>query len=238
MIIYLLSFPNGKHYVGRTKNSLEQRCTEHKARAVHGHQHPLYHAINKYGWENVKKEVLHLATSHEELVIKELEFILHFNSLANGYNLTINTEIGGDNWEGRRDSEEYNLFVEKMKLLTSGGNNGMYGRKHSKESTDKMKRKAVGRFTLSWFQEKYGEVEGKVRYENRCNNRRGKVTGSQNTSYKGVNTLEFKRDVLSGISKSRLCETYGLASTSFSRRLQDVFGDTSLYRIRGKIRNL
>lgn len=165
MLIYLLKFPNGKHYVGRTKNTLEQRCTEHKARAVHGHQHPLYHAINKYGWENVTKEVLCTATTHNELVLKELEFILQYDSLSNGYNLTINTEIGGDNWEGRRDSKEYQSFVDKMKVLNSSGR--MHGKSHNQSSKDQMKLKAKGRFSLEWFQERNGIEEGERLYKER-----------------------------------------------------------------------
>ena len=165
MIIYLLSFPNGKHYVGRTRNSLEQRLIEHKTRATKGYQHPLYYAINKYGWENVAKAKLYTASTEEELVIKELEFIKNFNSLQNGYNLTLNTEIGGDNWKGRRDTREYSEFVEKMKEVNSF--NRMHGKSHSEETKQLQKEKAKGRFSLPWFIERYGEEEGQFKYKER-----------------------------------------------------------------------
>jgi len=96
MIVYLFSFPNGKHYVGRTKNSLAQRVTEHKSRVGKKH-HPLYHAFEKYGWDCVKKEVIDTAENQDELVIKELFYINKYDSYNNGYNLTLNTEVGGDN---------------------------------------------------------------------------------------------------------------------------------------------
>ena len=164
MIIYLFSFPNGKHYVGRTKNSFEQRCTEHKSR-VGKTQHPLYYAFEKYGWDNTIKEVIDSADTHEELVLKELTYINKYDSLYNGYNLTINTEIGGDNWEGRRDTEEYLQFLEKMREINSIGR--MHGKYHSETTKELQREKAKGRFSLPWFIERYGESEGTEKYQER-----------------------------------------------------------------------
>ena len=167
MLIYLFSFPNGKHYVGRTKNSLEQRCAEHKNR-IGKTQHPLYYAFEKYGWDNVTKESIDSADTHEELVLKELEYINKYNSLFNGYNLTINTEIGGDNWEGRRDTEEYSQFLIKMRDLRLGDLNGMFGNQHKDSSKSAMKVKAKGRYSLEWFQGRNGIEEGEQMYKARC----------------------------------------------------------------------
>ena len=167
MIIYLFSFPNGKHYVGRTKNNFEQRCAEHKNR-VGKAQHPLYYAFAKYGWDNVHKQILDHTSTHEELVLKELEYINKYDSLYNGYNLTLNTEIGGDNWAGRRDTQQYADFIDKMRHLTLGSNNGMYDKVHREDTKDKMKEKAKGRYSLEWFQERKGIEEGEQLYKARC----------------------------------------------------------------------
>lgn len=166
MVIYLLKFPNGKHYVGRTSNTPEQRWREHKHRADRGYQHPLYYAINKYGWDNVEKSVLSEATDLDQLVLLELDYIQKYNSLANGYNLTLNTEIGGDNWQGRRDSQEYKDFVARMLEINSSGK--MHGKSHKESSIQKMKEKAKGRFSLVWYINRYGEVEGTNKYNARC----------------------------------------------------------------------
>ena len=161
----MLSFPNGKHYVGRTKNTLNQRLTEHKTRATKNYQHPLYYAINKYGWDSIEKTQLYIANTEEELVLKELEFIKLFDSLYNGYNLTLNTEVGGDNWKGRRDTEKYFEFVERMKELNNS--NRMHGKSHSTKTKQLQKEKAKGRYSLPWFIERYGEVEGTEKYQQR-----------------------------------------------------------------------
>jgi group I intron endonuclease len=234
MIIYLFSFPNGKHYVGRTKNSFEQRCYEHKHNVTKKIQHPLYYAFNKYGWDSVEKRVLEKVNTHEEAVIKELDYIIKYDSLRNGYNLTYNTQIGGDNWEGRRDTEEYNQFVIKMQLINNS--NKMHGKNHSEQTIQLLKEKAKGRYTLQWFQERYGEDEGIRKYSDRRENRKGKLIGELNTSYKKVDEESFKEDILGGMSKKDLCMKHGLASTSFSRRLRDVFGESSLYKIRGRVK--
>lgn len=50
----------------------------------------------------------------------------------------------------------------------SGHNpNGMIGRKHRLESKEKQRSKSIGRYTLSWFIERYGEVEGQLKYSER-----------------------------------------------------------------------
>lgn len=168
MIIYLLKFPNKKHYVGRTQNSLQQRLTEHLTRATRKIQHPLYYAINKYGWDNVEKIQLYEAQTEKELIMKELEYIIQYDSFNNGYNLTLNTEIGGDNWKGRRDTPEYEAWKEHMSEAMKGAANGMYGKTHKESTKSKMKEKAKGRFSLPWYIEKNGREEGTQKYNDRC----------------------------------------------------------------------
>ena len=60
MICYLYTFPNGKKYCGITKNSIEQRASgRYKGQRVG-------YAIEKYGWENVTKEVI-LESDNEDI---------------------------------------------------------------------------------------------------------------------------------------------------------------------------
>jgi len=163
--VYLFTFPNGKHYVGRT-NNYENRLISHKHSAKKKKKFTLYFAINKYGWDNVDKKVIDVVDTLEESIVKEFERIVEYDSVKNGYNSTFNTKDGGSIWIDRQDSEEYLSFVEYMKDITKGENNGMYGKKHSSETRDLLKQKAKGRFSLSWYLEKYGE-SGKEMYEKR-----------------------------------------------------------------------
>ena len=169
--IYKITSPSGKIYIGRTK-SLESRMAQHKYEAKSGRKDQVIHiAIRKYGWENMEVEVLAKAPSSEIKLLEE-HFIKNYDAVNIGYNSSYNTTRGGDQWEGRKDTEEYKAFTEKMSGITSGENNGMYGRKHSEETRAKMTAKAAGRCSLEWFINKHGQVEGTERYEGMMEKRR------------------------------------------------------------------
>jgi group I intron endonuclease len=166
-VIYLFEFPNGKFYVGRT-NDFEGRLATHKHQVTKKKRHQLYWAIRKYGWDNIKKSIIASASTLEEIVALEYEFIVKYDSIRSGYNMTENTKIGGDNWEGRRDGEEYREFLLNMREIRLGEKNGMYRKRHSKETKVLLKEKAKGRYSKEWFISKYGEAEGLDRYNKRC----------------------------------------------------------------------
>lgn len=85
--IYLFTFPNGKHYCGFTSRSLNKRWGGHGE----GYEKcPLvWKAIQKYGWDNIIKEVIFIFDNEEEALNKEKEVIAEMQ-LTNpdfGYNL-------------------------------------------------------------------------------------------------------------------------------------------------------
>ena len=90
--IYKYTFPNGKIYVGKTKTNIEQRAGSNGCR--YGDNTLVGRAIRKYGWINVKKEILLDNLSESEANKKEREIIreLDANNRLCGYNLT----KGGD----------------------------------------------------------------------------------------------------------------------------------------------
>jgi group I intron endonuclease len=81
---------NGKVYIGQTTASVKRRWTEHKCNAKQGVQTNLYSAIRKYGHAAFSIEVLHKATSSEELNRLEIQEIASRQSMesSHGYNLT------------------------------------------------------------------------------------------------------------------------------------------------------
>lgn len=84
---------NGKIYIGKTLNTIEERFKEHcqdykKRRMEH---RPLYSAMSKYGVENFSvEEVEHCEDSEAEE--REIYWISRYGSFGNGYNAT----KGGD----------------------------------------------------------------------------------------------------------------------------------------------
>jgi len=123
----------------------------------------LYKAIRKYGWNSMIKEIICEVESEKAQKLEE-ELILAHNSVRKGYNDTY-IGAGGDIWKGRRDTNEYMEFLEKMRKVNQS--NRMHGKKHSKSAIQKQKEKAKGRFSLEWYIDRNGKEEGTRLYEER-----------------------------------------------------------------------
>lgn len=86
----MITSPSGKSYIGRSLN-LEERLNKYKNLLCSDQQY-IYHAILKYGWDNMKVTILYSEErnelSNDTLNRLEEEFIEKFNTLIpNGYNL-------------------------------------------------------------------------------------------------------------------------------------------------------
>lgn len=85
-IVYKHTTPNGKAYVGVTRMEPERRWR-------HGEgykKHVLFHrAIEKYGWENIRHEILFEGLTQQEASEKEIELIrdLDLCNPSKGYNI-------------------------------------------------------------------------------------------------------------------------------------------------------
>lgn len=81
--IYKYTFPNGKVYVGKTTDIRNRwRANNYKKNTK------MYEDIQKYGWENVKKEILMYNLDNKQASEKEKEFIIQHESNyeEKGYN--------------------------------------------------------------------------------------------------------------------------------------------------------
>ena len=84
---------NGKIYVGKTNNTIENRWKEHcqDFKKEKNEKRPLYAAMRKYGIENFEISQLE-ECSFEEINDKETYWIETLGTFKNGYNAT----LGGD----------------------------------------------------------------------------------------------------------------------------------------------
>ncbi len=134
MIIYRVLFPNGKSYIGQTIYDLEKRKKEHK-KDYNRLNFTFYYAIRKYGWEDLKWEILDVAETEEELNFKEQFWIKYYNTYlgnknCNGYNLT----MGGHGIRGYKPSiETRNKMSKALKGKNAGENHYNYGKHLSEE---------------------------------------------------------------------------------------------------------
>lgn len=113
--IYKIQFPNGKHYIGLTITSLEQRKGEHNSCAKRGDNKCLYNAIRKYNMvDSFELIEIDTADTVEELREKEISYIISYNSYYKdgyGYNMT----YGGEGSNGYVFTEE-----DRLKMSESG----------------------------------------------------------------------------------------------------------------------
>ena len=98
--VYKHTCPNGKIYVGITLMIPTLRWRNGK----HGYRHNIYfqNAILKYGWDNIKHEILYSGLTKEEACQKEIELIARYKSNDRRYGYNIDN---GGNCIGKVSSE-------------------------------------------------------------------------------------------------------------------------------------
>lgn len=118
--VYKHTFPNGKVYIGITSQNPNNRWR--KGDGYKGNE-MLFRAINKYGWENIKHEILNNNLTKEEAEAEEKRLIKQYNSNNRkfGYNICSG---GGVNVP----TEETKLKIAKSHI----------GKTHSEETKRKM----------------------------------------------------------------------------------------------------
>ena len=85
-IVYRHISPSGKNYIGITHQKLSLRWRS-RGQGYRGSL-VFYNAIQKYGWSNIRHEILFEGLSYEEACEKEQEMIKKYNSrVPNGYNV-------------------------------------------------------------------------------------------------------------------------------------------------------
>ena len=129
-IVYMHIFPNDKKYVGITS-----RKTYLRWRSGYGYkeQQHMWRAIQKYGWENVKHEILFENLSKEEACKKEIELIEKYKTTNDcyGYNRSVGGEISSLGVVCKKETKE--------KIREAGK-----GRKFTDETKQKISKELIG----------------------------------------------------------------------------------------------
>lgn len=94
MIVYKLTSPSGKSYIGITSRTLKQRLNDHRSEAKRKNIRKIHKALNKYPKEKWQTEILFETTNKEEACLKEIKYIKIYNTIKNGYNISYGGESG------------------------------------------------------------------------------------------------------------------------------------------------
>lgn len=158
--IYCHTFPNGKRYIGITRTSPERRWGKGRNYSTC----PLMNrAIQKYGWENIKHEIIDTAESREDAEAKERHYIWLFMSDQpdHGYNVLpggdvadnpltdeIRYKLGnGQRGKSRTDEDKARISAGVRDKFSRPGSNGHYGMHHADSTRKKMSESQTGRWS-------------------------------------------------------------------------------------------
>lgn len=150
-IVYKLISPSGKVYIGQTWN-LEERLKSYKKKSCKG-QKKLFNAILKYKFDSFEIEVLDYCYEQVELDDAEIYWIQYYDSIKNGYNLRSGGSRGLHSEETKKIQSKNNWlkngkcteqYRKNMSFACSGNKNGFYGKKHSKETKNKLSKHFTG----------------------------------------------------------------------------------------------
>ena len=197
-IYKITNLKNGKFYIGSSKD-IEFRWSEHK-KHLNGNYHinkKLQNAWNFYGKENFEFTIIELINDFG-LLVKEQFYLDMFKPHMKeiGYNINPSA-YGGDTITNNPNKEQ---IIKNMTVANNVGH--MHGKKHSDEAKERQRDRAVGRYTLEWFVDKYGVESGTLKYKERNNK-----LANRNINYSYDNGLKGKkRGAMSDEMKRKISE--------------------------------
>ena len=118
-VIYKAEFPNGKVYIGKSKD-FDSRKIKHSY-STRYYNTKLTNAINKYGFDSIKWEIIFETEDINIINQKEIEFISKYDSIKNGYN----TSTGGDGGDTISNNPR-RLDIIKQQLTSKGYDSDSY----------------------------------------------------------------------------------------------------------------
>ena len=117
--VYKLTAPNGKVYIGITSRDPKIRWNSGNGYKYNKH---FYDAIQKYGWKNIKKDVLYSGISQEDAYRLEIELISKYrsNDREFGYNKSSGGEssVRGLHWHQSKETIEKRAQKMRGRKLT------------------------------------------------------------------------------------------------------------------------
>lgn len=148
-IIYLLTSPSGKQYVGQTIQELQKRINGHN-NSSNKNDAAINKAIRKYGINSFRREIIITIQTSENNIFKQLDkleelFIKIHNTYKGGYNST----TGGGNRkptdEVRKKLSISHIGIKQTEESKIKRRLKMLGFKHSDESKDKIRQANIGK---------------------------------------------------------------------------------------------
>lgn len=137
--VYKHTAPNGKVYIGITNQTVSNRWRNGKG---YHHNAHFTSAIEKYGWDNIKHEILFDSLTESEAVAKEIELIAEYKSNQREYGY--NQSCGGEEHNGCKCSESTKQAISRANKGRVAYNRGV---PMSDEQKNKVSNSRKGKLT-------------------------------------------------------------------------------------------
>ena len=176
--VYRHITPNGKSYIGITSDKPEHRWKNGRG---YRENTPFGKAIEKYGWDNIKHEIIDTNIDEFEAKCLEEYYIFSYRTYVgfsdcNGYNCT----LGGEGSLGYIASEEARKKISESNKGRTVWNKGKKGKQHHSEET-KIKMSEAHKGQIAWNKGKQSHNKGKHLSEEQKN----KISASLKGKNKG-----------------------------------------------------
>ena len=165
--VYRHTAPNGKMYVGVTKRQPEKRWKNGNG---YRKQSLFFNAIQKYGWENFKHEILLDGLTRQQASLAERLFIgyWHTNDRQHGYNIaTGGVDCGGHSEETKEKLSQARRGEKNPMYGVCGKDAPMYGKHHTEEAKYKNRIAHLGRRHTEESKRKMSESRRNERSKNK-----------------------------------------------------------------------
>ena len=150
--VYQHIFPNGKRYVGITRQSPEKRWGYKGGNYAH---QVVGNAIRKYGWDNIEHDIFALCNTKEDAERLERWLVEYYDTTnpEHGYNILPGGDVSvndatpemryklGNGKRGKKHTEEEKQKISEgvKRAFNRPESNGCFGKRASDETKEKMR---------------------------------------------------------------------------------------------------
>jgi group I intron endonuclease len=200
MVIYeTINKINGKRYIGKDKHNDPRYLGSGKL---------LNKAIKKYGRENFIKTILEHCESDEHMSERERHWIKITNAQTS--DLYYNIGEGGDGGDNITNNPKRDEFMKKMIAINNDPRYIRTKKGHSVQTKQNMKTAAIGRYTLEWFQSKYGLEYGSRLYSERNKHLSTRYLNDSNKSWLDNLTADSLKKLLQEKTQEQIKQEFNI----------------------------
>lgn len=115
-VVYKHTCPNGRAYIGITKQNLERRW---RSGTHYDYNRRFFLEIVKYGWDNFKHEIIDSGLSYEAAKQKETEYIEKFKTADERFGYNRSHGVGGKGYERTPETREKLSLAHRGRRLSA-----------------------------------------------------------------------------------------------------------------------